>query len=82
MVIEEGSIPGAVGPLCPPTFGTFDDLLGVKHTIDPIAAGKRKIDSLVFGPYHGATKNMQTMLIMSQDDGGGNGRSWRTTRRS
>jgi len=71
MVIEEGSIPGAVGPLCPPTFATFDDLLGVKHTSNPIGAEKRKIDSLIFGPYHGATKNMQTMLIMSQDDGKG-----------
>jgi cholesterol oxidase len=71
MVIEEGSIPGAVGPLCPPTFNALDDLLAVRHTTDKAEAEKRKVEALLYGPYHGATKNMQTMLIMSQDEGNG-----------
>ncbi len=74
MVIEEGSIPGAVGPLAPATFAGVSELVGVNHDTDPAglsAEAKRQIESLVYGPYRGAIQNMQTFLIMSQDDGKG-----------
>ncbi|HVR39351.1 MAG TPA: alpha/beta fold hydrolase [Thermoanaerobaculia bacterium] len=74
MVIEEGSIPGAVGPLVPLTFKTFADLVGAPDPADlkeKIKEKEREVESLICGPYTGAIKNTQTFLVMSQDDGKG-----------
>ena len=74
MVIEEGSLPGAVGKLMPAAMAEASAAVG-KNTdsgfIDGIKEKAREVESLIKGPYSGAIKNMQTYLIMSHDDGAG-----------
>jgi len=74
MVIEEGSIPGALGRPMVPSMAAFSASIG--EPTDHSFSGKlgyeaREAESLLRGPYHGALHNMQTYLIMSHDDGKG-----------
>jgi cholesterol oxidase len=67
MVIEEGSIPGALGRPMVPSMAAFAELIG-KPTDDSFS-GKleykvRETESFLRGPYRGALHNMQTYLIM------------------
>ena len=74
MVIEEGSIPGAMGKLLPAAFAAAAKIEG-KDTdhgiIDAIKEKARVFSSSIKGPYSGAVNNTQTYLIMSHDDGAG-----------
>ena len=74
MVIEEGSIPGALGTLIPIVFSAAAKVLG-KDTdtgiADTISEKAREWESLMQGAYHGATFNTQTYLVMSHDSAAG-----------
>ena len=74
MVIEEGSIPGALGRPMVPAMAGFAEMIGV--ATDDGFSGKlgykeREAESFLRGPYYGALHNMQTYLIMSHDSGQG-----------
>ncbi len=76
MVIEEGSIPGAMGRLMVPAMAAADDLIGedADHEGDlseTMRKSARKWQSRLLGPYHGAVNRMQTYLVMSHDSGTG-----------
>jgi len=74
MIVEEGSIPGAIGGLMPGALlaaaaqtGTDTDT----GLVDRIQQKKRELESLVGGPHHGAIHNSQTYLVMTHDSGDG-----------
>jgi cholesterol oxidase len=80
MVIEEGSIPGAIASLMPAAFAAVADsekLLGkaVPPTNDPIAKkikdAARQAESLLLGPHKGAMHNTQIYLVMTHDGSDG-----------
>jgi cholesterol oxidase len=72
MVIEEGSLPGAISAFLPPAFAAAAKLTG-KDTDkgDFVQEQARELESLVRGAYHGSMQNTQTYLVMSHDDGAG-----------
>jgi cholesterol oxidase len=74
MVLEEGSIPGALGPAL--TLGLSGaSAIGGREESSVIAERVKELareqESLLMGPYHGAVHNTQTYLIMTHDDGNG-----------
>jgi cholesterol oxidase len=74
MVIEEGSIPGALGHVMLPALAIASRLIGEGDNdgiVDFVTDKARELDSLVRGPSHGAIHNLQTYLIMSHDKGNG-----------
>ncbi|HYI47501.1 MAG TPA: GMC oxidoreductase [Allosphingosinicella sp.] len=72
MVIEEGSIPGGLGPFLPGVMAAVAAALGTDTDKGDFFAEKaREIESLVRGPYHGAVNHTQTFLVMSHDGAGG-----------
>ncbi len=74
MVIEEGSIPGAIGKAIVPALSAAAALIGKDGGHGFIHEAKKKareLDSMLRGPYHGAIHNTQTYLIMSHDKGDG-----------
>lgn len=74
MVIEEGSIPGALAPFLPASFAAAGKVLG-KDTDegwgDRIKEKFRETESLTRGAYTGAVRNTQTYLVMTHDDAAG-----------
>ncbi|AFZ03359.1 alpha/beta fold hydrolase [Calothrix sp. PCC 6303] len=74
MVIEEGSIPGAISRLLPKVFASAGEILG-KDTdsgIKDFAKEKfREFESKVYGARTGAVNNTQTYLVMTHDNAGG-----------
>jgi cholesterol oxidase len=69
-VIEEGSIPGAIGPLMPESFAAAAALGGTdtdSGALDWLKEKARALESFVRGPYHGAIANTQTYLVMAHD---------------
>lgn len=73
-VIEEGSIPGALGPMLPPALSSAARIFGIdtdQGFRDRLAEEARNLLSLIRGPYKGAVDNTQTYLVMSHDDSGG-----------
>ncbi|MDE2089462.1 MAG: GMC family oxidoreductase N-terminal domain-containing protein, partial [Gammaproteobacteria bacterium] len=74
MVVEEGSIPGAVSAFLPAAFAAAARLVG-KDTdaglADRVTERLRELDSLVRGAYHGAVRHTQIYLVMAHDDGAG-----------
>lgn len=74
MVIEEGSIPGALAPFLPAAFASAGKILG-KDTDegwgDRIKEKIRETQSLTQGAYTGAVRNTQTYLVMTHDDAAG-----------
>ncbi|MEO9801986.1 MAG: GMC family oxidoreductase N-terminal domain-containing protein [Reichenbachiella sp.] len=74
LIIEEGSIPGALSAALPAAFAGITSLIG-KDTdeglVDKVKELGRATLSLVRGAYHGAVKNTQTYLIMSHDNDDG-----------
>ncbi len=74
MVIEEGSIPGALSTFLLAAFSAAAAVIG-KDTddgiMDKIKEKAREAQSLVRGSYHGAVNNTQTYLIMSHDNAAG-----------
>ncbi|WP_248795245.1 GMC family oxidoreductase N-terminal domain-containing protein [Pseudomonas sp. MWU13-2105] len=74
MVIEEGSIPGALGRPMVPAMAGFAGMIGEatdKGVSAELHYKARELESFLRGPYYGALHNMQTYLIMSHDDGKG-----------
>ena len=74
MVIEEGSVPGALGALLPGALATVAPWCGqnLSPGVGAFAAEReRETESLICGPYHGAIQNTQTYLVMGHDDGAG-----------
>ncbi len=74
MVIEEGSIPGALAPILAQTFATAAKLIGEDTDDglrDRLKEKFREAQSLAHGAYTGAVRNTQTYLVMTHDDGAG-----------
>jgi len=74
MVIEEGSMPGALSSILPGFFSTTAKLFGEDSDdgfIDSVKEQARILDSVVRGPYHGAVNNTQTYLVMAHDGSDG-----------
>lgn len=74
MVIEEGTLPGAIGSLLPAALASAAGLLGDdtdSGILDELKEHARAWESALRGPYHGAVNHTQTYLIMSHDDGSG-----------
>ncbi|MBE9035095.1 GMC family oxidoreductase N-terminal domain-containing protein [aff. Roholtiella sp. LEGE 12411] len=74
MVIEEGSIPGALAPILPKSLAAVGTILG-KDTDeglgDRLQEKLREAESLTHGAYTGAVRNTQTYLVMTHDDAAG-----------
>ncbi|MDQ4104646.1 MAG: alpha/beta fold hydrolase [Actinomycetota bacterium] len=74
MVIEEGSIPGALADQLPLALVAVARASGIDTDpglADRIKELAREQESLLLGPYGGAVRNTQTYLVMSHDDGNG-----------
>jgi cholesterol oxidase len=74
MVVEEGSVPGALAATMPATFAAVAKSCGKDtdtNLLDLIEQTKRECESLVGGSYHGAVHNTQTYLVMTHDSGDG-----------
>ncbi len=80
MVIEEGSIPGALAAIMPTAFAAVkgsEKVLGaaipsgVQSTVKRIKASARELESLELGAYKGAVHNTQTYLVMTHDGSAG-----------
>lgn len=73
-VIEEGSVPNALGSSLPVVLAAAAKAVG-KDTdagiADFLAEAKREVESLMRGPRHGAVANTQVFLVMAHDDGKG-----------
>ena len=73
-VIEEGSIPGAIGGMMPEILETAAEVVGKRTAAGPgewLHEKERAAESLLRGPYHGAIANTQTYLVMAHDDAAG-----------
>lgn len=69
-VIEEGSMPGAIGAMLPEILSAASLIGGrqVKPGLGEwLQERERVADSLVRGPYHGAIHNTQIYLVMAHD---------------
>jgi cholesterol oxidase len=74
MVIEEGSLPGAMAALLPAAFAAAAELTGKdmdEGLLDRLCERARQLQSGVGGAYTGALRNTQTFLVMAHDDGAG-----------
>ncbi|MCX6181861.1 MAG: alpha/beta fold hydrolase [Bacteroidetes bacterium] len=76
MVIEDAAIPGALSAVLSGALGALDSIMGEEVNEDEtfkykLIQGKRKLESLAFGAYHGAVRNTQTFLVMSTDSSKG-----------
>lgn len=74
LVIEDGSIPGALSLPLPVAFAAGALAIGQdtdNGTRDFVAEKARELDSLLRGAYRGAIHNTQTYLVMSHDDSAG-----------
>ena len=74
LIIEEGSIPGALSTVLPLAFTTLSKLIGEdtdSGLIDELQESGREVESLIRGAYHGSVNNTQTYLIMSHDSDSG-----------
>ena len=76
MVIEEGSMPGALADGLPAAMAAAAVTSGTDSSDRQdhrLAAAARQVLSLVpgMGPYQGAMRNTQTYLVMTHDDSGG-----------
>lgn len=72
-VIEEGSIPSPLAAILPAAFAAAgaagtDTNAGAR---DRVSENLREGQSLLLGPYRGATRNTQTYLVMTHDDSAG-----------
>ncbi|TGM53395.1 alpha/beta fold hydrolase [Leptospira adleri] len=74
MIIEEGSIPGAIRAQLPAVFALGSKLTGVKTKKGFVSWIFEKIRiflSFILGPFHGAVRNTQTYLVMAHDGNDG-----------
>lgn len=73
-IIEEGAIPGALGPALPFAMSIAARGLGRdsdQGLEDYVKETARELESIVRGPYTGAVDNTQTYLVMGHDSGKG-----------
>ncbi len=74
LIMEEGSLPGALSSALPLALATASGVLGEDTDagfVDSLQESGRVVESLVRGAYHGAMQNTQVYLIMSHDDSDG-----------
>ncbi len=74
MVIEDGAIPGALSTFLPVGLAGASELIGQdmdSGLMDFAKEKKRVLESVLLGPYRGATYHTQTYLVMAHDDGAG-----------
>jgi len=74
MIIEEGSVPGAVAGLLPEVLAAAALTVGqnlAEGFPEFAAEAARAADSVAFGPYHGALRNTQIYLVMAHDGADG-----------
>jgi len=74
MVIEEGAVPGGLGPTLPCAWADAADLVGRdpgRGLAERIRERERELESLLLGPHEGADRNTQTYLVMTHDRGNG-----------
>jgi len=74
LILEEGSLPGALSSILPGLMATASGLIGEDTDTgleDEIKEQGRALESLIGGAYHGAVHNTQVYLIMSHDDSDG-----------
>jgi len=73
IVVEEGSIPGALANVLPAAFAASAKMSDAPA--DSLAANlerkAREVDSCIRGAYHGAVRRTQTYLVMTHDDTNG-----------
>jgi cholesterol oxidase len=70
MIVEEGSIPGALASVLPTAFFAASSLIGRDTDVgwkDFLREQARTVKSMVFGAYQGAVNNTQTYLVMAHD---------------
>jgi cholesterol oxidase len=74
MVIEEGSVPGALSAFLPVALSGAAKLVGKdtdRGVVDYLRETGREWISVIGGAYRGAARNTQTYLVMTHDDGNG-----------
>ncbi len=74
MVIEDGAIPGSLSTFIPVGLAAASGLIGRDTDTglgDFAKESGRVAQSLLLGPYRGATYHTQTYLVMAHDDGAG-----------
>ncbi len=74
IIIEEGVIPGALGPAAPEFFAAAAAVLQRDEDHTPphrLERAAREVESLAWGPHHGALRHTLTYLVMAHDDAGG-----------
>lgn len=74
MIIEEGSIPGAIAGQLPATFALGSKFTGIKTKkgfFQWVVEKIRIFLSFILGPYRGAVRNTQTYLVMAHDGNDG-----------
>jgi cholesterol oxidase len=74
MTFEEGSIPGPLATVINTSLMSLSDKIGIDTDggfSDWLKECSEEAESLIFGPYRGATNRTQTFLVMSHDDGQG-----------
>jgi cholesterol oxidase len=72
MVLEEGSIPGALAAFLPTALAAGAKLAEQSGSVAGNVERKaRELASFVRGAYHGAVRRTQTYLVMTHDDGEG-----------
>jgi cholesterol oxidase len=72
MVIEEGAIPGGLGPFLPTIMAATSKVFGRDTDQgDLLSEVGRELESLARGPYHGAVNHTQTFLVMAHDGSDG-----------
>jgi cholesterol oxidase len=68
MVIEEGAIPGGLGPFLPAIMTACAKVIGRDtDSGDLLSEIGREVESLTLGPYRGAVNHTQTFLVMAHD---------------
>ncbi|NEU09153.1 GMC family oxidoreductase [Flavihumibacter sp. R14] len=74
MTFEEGSIPGPIANAINTSMLSLAGSIGIDTDggfSDWLKECSEEAESLIRGPYHGATNRMETFLVMSHDDGQG-----------
>ena len=74
MVIEEGTLPGAIAAFLPGAFAAAAKLVGKDTDTglpDNAKEASRELESMVRGAYSGAVNHTQTYLVMAHDDATG-----------
>lgn len=72
MVIEEGAIPGGLGPFLPAIMAAGARAIGRDTDKgDLLSEVGREAESLTLGPYRGAINHTQTFLVMAHDGANG-----------